>query len=499
MEVELKLELVNSTASAVESFELLGGDPTIAQQHSIYFDTPEEDLAKAGVSLRIRRSGDSRIQTVKASGPAAAGLFERSEWEQPVDSDTPALDDTTPIPSILGDGVRKVGPRFTVEVERRTWSLQDEAATIEVVLDSGMVLSGKRRAKVCEFELELKDGAVEALFSLARRIDANSPVRLGVLTKAERGQLLLRRTLPKAFKAEPVALPDEPTTAEAFDHIAKNCLRQFRLNEDLLLEDRNPLALHQARVAIRRLRSAFSIYKPMLAADSKSGELVGELRALASELGEARNLDVMLERADPGPLQERLRAEREVAYGKVEHALNSPRVRGAMIDLVEWLHTGEWRRSPSNAHLRDQPARQTAAAALDRLRRRVRKRGKVLEGSDDEFRHDLRKDAKKLRYAAEFFGDLFDEKREKRRRARFLAALEELQDQLGALNDLATAPEVLEKLQLADAPAAAGLSDSHEKNELIKAAAKASGDLAAVKPFWRSASRGSAPAESVDA
>src|SRR3546814_5486970 len=77
------------------------------------------------------------------------------------------------------------------------------------------------------------------------------------------------------FKAEPVALAGDMATAQAFQHIVQNCVRQFRLNEALLLIGRDAEALHQTRVALRRLRSAFSIFRPM-----RSEEHTSELQSL---------------------------------------------------------------------------------------------------------------------------------------------------------------------------------------------------------------------------
>src|SRR3546814_12888666 len=91
-------------------------------------------------------------------------------------------------------------------------------------------------------------------------------------------------------KAELVKLAAGMTAADAFRHIAQGCVRQCRLNEALLLAGRDAGALHQVRVALRRLRSAFSIFKPVIGGYSHA--LLGEeLRWLASELADARNIE----------------------------------------------------------------------------------------------------------------------------------------------------------------------------------------------------------------
>jgi triphosphatase len=482
-EVELKLALTPQAADVIAASGLFPGGSTTAKQRSIYFDTPTQRLREAGLTLRIRLSKGKRIQTVKADGASAAGLFARSEWEQPVEGDVPILDDTTPIRALVGPTSGEITPLFEVNVERRTWNVRDGDSLIEAVLDRGHVNAGDRQALICEIELELKQGDPEALFALARKIDAIAPARLGVLAKSECGYRLTRPAA-KVFKAEPVKLVDDLTAARAFQHIVQSCVRQYRLNEGVLIDERNAEALHQARVAIRRLRSAFSIFKPLFNDD---GELAlrDDLRWLASELGDARNLDVLLGRSKPGPLHDRLIAARDDAYASVEDALASTRVRTLMLDLAQWTSGGSWLGAPDTRKMRDGPVHDFAGGLLNSLRRRVKKDGRDLAEADDEVRHDLRKDAKKLRYAAEFFAALFDRKKQKRRQKRFIGALEELQDQLGLLNDLATAPLVLESLGLADDPDAASLLAKGNKTKLIDAAADAHETLVDTKPFWR--------------
>jgi len=115
----------------------------------------------------------------------------------------------------------------------------------------------------------------------------------------------------------------------------------------------------------------------------------------------------------------------------------------------------------------------------------VKKGGRHLQKLSDEARHEVRKDAKKLRYASEFFASLFDGKRMRKRKKRFIAALEELQEKLGALNDLVTAPEELRRLDLEDVPEAESLLDGQGRADLLLEAADAYEVLIDAKRFWR--------------
>ncbi|MBW8295725.1 CHAD domain-containing protein [Sphingopyxis sp.] len=481
-EIELKLELSPDDAARIVASELFGESAKVAQQVSTYFDTDERAVAKAGYSLRIRRSDGTGIQTIKADGASSAGLFARTEWERPVDDDVPILDYATPLPTVLGDSVGNVVAQFEVRVERSKWLVQEDETQIEVVLDRGEVISGDRSEPICEIELELKLGDPAALFGFARKIDAVAPVRLGVITKSERGYRLID-VERKSVKAGPLALAADISTADAFKRIVQSCIRQFRLNEELLLAGRDPNALHQARVAIRRMRSAFSIFKPMIGDDGTG--LRDELKWLASVPGEARDLDVLLDRVAPGPLHDRILAARAAAYDQVCEILASHRARVVMLNVAHWIVQGRWtdeaRGEANGNHL----ARTFAANSLARFRRRIKRRGQNLADIDDAARHEVRKDAKKLRYASEFFASLFGGKREQRRYQHFITALGELQDRLGALNDLATAPELLDRLGLSDkAGAEALLSNASGKKKLLQHAEDAYEELFDTKKFW---------------
>jgi CHAD domain-containing protein len=146
----------------------------------------------------------------------------------------------------------------------------------------------------------------------------------------------------KVAKAEPVHVRSEMSIAEAFETIVQSCVRHFRLNEPLVVHRRDPAALHQVRVAMRRLRAAFALFKPALAGPHLE-DLRHELRWFTGQLGEARNLDVLLQqRGLPRPLRKSLKKQRDGAYDQVVEALVSKRLRLLLIDLLAWLELGRW-------------------------------------------------------------------------------------------------------------------------------------------------------------
>ncbi|MFJ7441617.1 CHAD domain-containing protein [Methylorubrum thiocyanatum] len=507
-EIELKLECDLSDLTTLQNHPLLqeASEQDETDLTSVYFDTADQSLRQAGLGLRVRRSGERFIQTLKAEGDS---LFDRPEWEQEVvgPEPDPAAWADTPLAKILGRK-EELQPLFTSAVTRRTYLVEQGGSRIEVALDSGRITApaaGDRIVPVCEVELELKNGVAGDVFALAHAVAALVPLRLGVRSKAERGYALASGKLDRVRKAEPVPLRADMTAAEAFQSVAHACLRHMRLNEEILLQSRNADALHQVRVAIRRLRSAFSLFGDLIN-DPQGSRIRDEIKRLTALLGHARNLDVFLATTLPAErerhpdevgllgLETQLEDQRSKAYEAVDALLRSPEWRTLLLDLVSWINAGPWLldKADERVSLRDEAARDFAARELDRRRRQVKRRGRDLNDLSPEDRHQVRIAAKKLRYGAEFFAGLYPAKKAVKRHASFAKALAELQDHLGALNDIATGHEVVRDLVGehvgTSALFAAGVTAADleaRSGKLLAAAADAHEDLVDAKPFWR--------------
>ncbi|HVQ07651.1 MAG TPA: CHAD domain-containing protein [Allosphingosinicella sp.] len=489
-EVELKFDLATEDVAALRACASLAGEPArIAKVETAYFDSKDKKVRDAGYSLRVRRAGGRHVQTVKHKPAGAAGLFVRREWESEVAG--PGLDARmlakTPLGRLLdaaGTGalVRQIRSHF----QRTTWLVTHKGSQIEVVLDEGEVAGGGARAPLCELELELKAGKPRALFALAQEIGAAVPLRLGVLSKAERGYALAEKRLGEPARAEPIALAAPLSESEAFRAVAQACLRHYRLNEIVLLVRRDADALHQARIALRRLRSALSLFRTTVR--GKDYQEVREgLSWLSGQLGDARNLDVLI--AGAGLRAEdsahgRLARARAKAYDLVEAALRSERVRALMLRLALWIEAGAWR-------FRERASRDIAGLAahqLERQWRRVRRHGAKLgaklggAGADD--RHRLRLDVKKLRYAAEFLAGLSAKKPKRARRDRFIAALRDLQERLGDLGDAEAAAAMTAKLAPGMSGSAGRIRREAEAGDAVAAAGEALERAAGAAGYW---------------
>jgi inorganic triphosphatase YgiF len=467
-ELELKLEVESSDVHVLRAHPALRGQQgTSVSQLSVYFDTYKNKVRTAGYSLRVRSTKRGYIQTIKPV-LSGAGLFDRDEWEAPVPQLLPdaGAAASTPLAALLTPRlISKLRPIVRSHVERTQWEVDQGESRLEVILDEGTIQAGSHEQPLIELEIELRDGSVEDVLDFARRLGEQVQVRLGVLTKAERGFALADGSLEAPAKAGPTKVNAAMTVAQGFRAIVYACLKHFRLNEPLLVRDRNPDALHQARVAMRRLRSAFSLFRPAID-DPRFQILREELRWFTAQLGEARNLDVFIGNSERDDSRKaRLEADRQQAYDLVVEALASQRFRDLMLGLVAWAEAGEWRRKAKAA----QALVTFTAKRIDKLWRSIELTGTQLGALEEEPRHRLRIEIKKLRYALDFMAEPYSSRRGKKK---FMTALEELQEKLGLLNDLATArslsatySEASEAEKVVPAPA----TNSEEAKYLLEA------------------------------
>ena len=511
MEVELKLVVAPEDLARVERHPALKGMRhwAVRREHlaTVYYDTPDFALAREGVALRVRRNGERSVQTLKAAAIAAAGLHAREELEWPLAGgagpDLAVLDETPYRRLFARKRVReRLQPVFTTEFDRaaRMVAFADGTAA-ELAIDRGEIRAGERAASISEAEIELKTGDAHRLFALAREIARDVPVRIGHASKAERGYALASGAPTAPQKARAVPLDGPLSAGAALRRIAFGCIAQMQANEEGLLLGKDPEYLHQFRVGLRRLRSCLGLAglalgKPAVAA------VADELRWLQNTLGPARDWDVlttetlaMLARsvaAGAALKAFRARCTRiRRAHGEAAgEAIRSPRYTALVLGLGEqFAHddlAGFARQVPPAADAPPEhhtpglaaPVAEFAAFALDRLDRRLRKRGADVPKATPAARHQVRIAAKKLRYAAEFFGALYPKKRV----APYLAALEDLQDILGALNDAVVADRLL-----TESVAASGRPVPDRVDGLVRGwmAAVAANELAGFKRAWR--------------
>jgi inorganic triphosphatase YgiF len=482
-EIELKFACGPDDLAAVLAAAPPGDDEN-RELISVYFDTADLALQKAGASLRVREQEGKRVQTLKRG----EGL-DREEYEAPIEGLAPNPD-LGPLPSLAPRGA-DLRPVFNVRVNRRQRTFRYGDAVIELALDQGEVSGGEQKSPICEVELELKSGPPSALFALARELSAAAPLYLTFDSKAARGHALVAGADQTARKNRAAKLSDDATVGEAFQAVALKALAQIAANAASLRGQPGPETVHQLRVGARRLRSALTTFKPAVA-DEGLEAVKADLKWLSHACDAARNLDVFADEtlapaeagAEPPPgakaLRKAIDAERRRAWSQAAETASSERFRALMIDVTAWVEAGAWRNGKAAA----EPIQDFAGHALKRHRKKFEKRRSVADTGNDGARHKLRIEAKKLRYAVEAFSSLYGRKRV----SRYLDSLKDLQDVMGALNDLVTTEPLLSGLNLSpEAAFAAGELAGRKavgKPRLVARAAKAAKRLSGGEPVW---------------
>ncbi|CCG41291.1 CYTH and CHAD domain-containing protein [Magnetospirillum molischianum] len=428
--------------------------PPPRRMASIYFDTPDFTLAASGISLRVRWTGEGLVQTVKAAGGGSAGLFDRPEWEQQVERPVPDPGHlrSTGLAVFADDFVvGRLSPMFSTQISRTVFRLGgvDDGWEIEAALDLGEVVAGPLSEPICEVELELLRGTPDRLFRLARQVLDTVPARPLSISKSERGVKLATGDTNRPVKARIPLIGPNLTAAAAFQTIARSCLDHLLVNERCLLATGDAEAIHQMRVALRRLRSAIKVFRPLVVSP-RLAEVKGDLRWLLERLGPARDADVFLsEIIDPvvhdypgdaglAALRDYWQSDRDTRLEAAISAVRDRRFAALVLDLTAWVEAGDWLGSPGEAPRRklESPITPFALHRLGKTSRRMlRQGGDSLTRLSPEERHAVRILCKQTRYTAEFFAALVPRKQMKV----FLGELTEVQDALGHLNDIAVA------------------------------------------------------------
>lgn len=322
-EQELKLHVPASARPGV--LQAIGRQATRIRLHARYFDTPDRELAQARIALRLRQEGDTWVQTLKMPG---ANLLTRVELNHPRPG--PELDLSVyagtefeaPLSSLQGE----LSMRYETEVDRLLRRVQTPEGTLELAYDTGVIRAGSLELPMSELEFELIEGAPAAIFSVARRWQRKHDLVLDARSKSERGDALASLTqrlaeldasteaaetvqtqraeaiasfwAPRPSRS--VALDPSMTPAAAMARIAEECVDQIIRNAATLAEvdtlgvypGGRPEHLHQLRVAMRRLRSAWRLMDGSITPPPAS--VVKGARKLFGQSGQGRDQDVLI-------------------------------------------------------------------------------------------------------------------------------------------------------------------------------------------------------------
>ncbi|MCP4316400.1 MAG: CYTH and CHAD domain-containing protein [Hyphomicrobiales bacterium] len=511
-ELEVKLEIGADIVrrlpdnSALRRMTL--GHPAKKNLQSTYFDTADHRLRNEKASLRIRWDGKNWIQTLKCGTGVAHGVSNPVEIEILLEEpqlDLDRIDDPKISPwlsDILSDG--PLIPVFETEINRDTHLLNCEGiGTVELAIDNGEVRNTQKSAIINEVELELKSGLPVALLSISELLFDDERITASSASKAERGYALTQepRTenlCPHVFEM-PVLTTDLPAD-RAFKATGRAAAEQVLDHWNLLSVSDDPEVPHQLRIGLRRLRSCLRIFRSFLTSDDLR-RLADEARDMGRLTGLLRNADVLLDDIAVPAIEALGRNKKHRAmlkYLKQNRHLQRQCAREA-VGSKHWTHL------KLNCMLFDQavdrafliagvpPADESVMAVscreLERTWQRVEKKGRGFANHRIEERHEMRKTLKTMRYASEYFLQLYpgDDA------GRFFTRLRRLQNVFGYLNDVAMAEQLASTIAL-EHPDRKDLQKSVDRilkwhrNRAKKAMRKADRrwrTLSASPKFWR--------------
>ena len=437
-ETEIKLE-VNAAARAGVASAFAGANAVRTRLRAAYWDTPDRRLAERGIALRVRLEGRRWVQTAKAAGDS---LLHRLEHNVPIPgrwpADGPVADPArhagTKVGDLLSaalDGAAAIERRYTTDVMRRSLQVESEGAAVEVVFDEGEVRAGDRRSPVCEVEIESRSGEPALMFEIARAGIAAHGLRIGMLSKAARGERLLDVDVhPVPVKATAAKLAGAMGLDAALRHTVAACLAQVLGNAEAVASGSpDPDHVHQLRVGLRRTRTALRELGSASPALHPAWE--PQLARAFRELGVLRDREVLCATVVPRLIEAGAPALPDLPpVTGARPALDIVRdtaLQQTLVGLIDYSMGSAERDAP--------PAKKALSQVLRRLHRRVARDARRFEALPEERQHAVRKLLKRLRYVAEFSRTLFDGKKV----ARYLERLEPAQDALGRHNDEAVA------------------------------------------------------------
>lgn len=324
-----------------------------------YFDTPDLQLRRWDMGLRVRGYDEHKEQTIKTAGQVVGGIHSRPEYNVTIQADSPDLSlfpaTIWPAAADIAAVQAQLSCVFHTDFYRRTWHVEIDKSVIEVALDVGDITANGQHEALCELEFELLSGDTQALLTLALQVANAVPVRLGKASKAQRGYRLAGKQKPLALSAleflplpTPVDMnlhqPHQQELTATCQVLLETALERWQLLEGMITEEVDNEACialwWRMRACIRLLRMTLTQFdlldaalaqrfmdiEPQLDFIEKAQSLtalLGSQKALVNRLTESRTLALQLRaQLDELKLSEQLPSLwRQVEYGQLQLAI----------------------------------------------------------------------------------------------------------------------------------------------------------------------------------
>ena len=457
-EIEIRLATTDAAIRRLRNSSVLASlavsSARTSRLTSVYWDTPALDLRASRLALRLRRNDHCGwIQALKAETQDPQS---RKEYEGAVSGARPELGLAHRLGWKRDERLlaldNELKPIFCTRVMRTMRTVRfDDGTVAELSVDRGELsadLAQSKPERILEIEIELVAGSALRLYELACQLVRELPsTRVLFASKARRGYELLTSAPTPPRRAMEIDIPRKSTAALVAFRAAAESLVQVQNNVESARSGNDPEGVHQMRIGVRRLRVTDAIAREA-GLSSFSDKLGEELKWLWRLLGESRDWDVFqmetwpaVERAacngaaTPSAFDASVSAFREASHRKLRRALDGRRFQVIVLALG-WLNTLQ---REEIASARRHTSKHVARQLLSSRAKRMSGHGADIGRLADDQRHQLRIDAKKLRYLAEFFSGLYPSQATRR----YLRRLAAVQSALGDLNDTAVTGQIV--------------------------------------------------------
>lgn len=298
-----------------------------------YFDTPDLQLRKWDMGLRVRGYDKHKEQTIKTVGQVVGGIHSRPEYNVTIEGDTPDLSlfpaDIWPLDADLAATQAQLSCVFHTDFYRRAWHIQVDGSLVEVALDTGEITANGKQEALCELEFELLSGDTQTLLKLASQVASVVPVRLGKASKAQRGYRLAGKSNPLVLSALaflPLPSPDDMKLHQPPQQVLtatcqvllETALERWQLLEGMIAEEQDNEACvalwWRMRACIRLLRMTLNQFgllnvrlSPLFTHIEQQLDFIEEAQALTALLGSQKN--VVTKQAESTAIKQQLNAQ----------------------------------------------------------------------------------------------------------------------------------------------------------------------------------------------
>ena len=484
-EVELKFQIGKDQQNVLLK-TLQRKNPKILNLNAKYFDTNTFTLSGKHISLRQRLENTIWIQTLKL--PTAQQL-QRVEFENKLSEVEPTALNLAFYQTqkhigkknlkLLNSMHADLHVQFETQIKRSNTLFNFQNSQIEVSIDVGNIQHQEQIIEVCEIEFELKQGSIQDLISFVLPRVKRYGLWIDVRSKAQRGFLLAQNHAdsPIEFQSPLILHADDPPE-QALKDIVNNTLQHLLPNSSAIASGNfHSEHVHQARVAIRRLRSAFKTFSTW--SNHIDPTWTAQLAQLFRQLSTRRDLDMIEEELCPqlkaagAPDVERPQDINENS-AHLEMVFQSTPFNLLILSLIQFVNEDIHQADKANL-------KKKFRKEINKLHQQIMHDAQhYLDLSIDE-RHRTRKRLKRLRYSIEFMASIYPPKKVNQ----YLKALKPVQESLGQYNDVIVAENVFKNIVQQEPKAwfAIGWLAAREQR-LLEQTAQDLSHFSATQPFW---------------